>query len=212
MEYKFYVKMDGQEFGPYSLAEIKELPLLPDTLVTESRLNGEWVTAETFDFEDLSCAVEEQESSARSSAIEPPASPTQASTNPRPDHSIHHSEPRVYTPAEPAILSKWNWGAFALSWIWSVCNGIYWPLVIIACNFIPYAGPFIAFGICVYLGICGNKLAWRVAKEKSQTDREFLSRQSKWDTAGIIIFIISIVSSVIGVFLANKYGFNFSTF
>ena len=34
MEYKFYVQMDGDTFGPYSAKEILELDLMDDILVT----------------------------------------------------------------------------------------------------------------------------------------------------------------------------------
>ena len=74
MNYQFYVKMDEQEFGPYSLNEIKELPLLDDTLVTESRLNGEWRPACEFDFPALSEALNERKvSSTKQVSVQQPS-------------------------------------------------------------------------------------------------------------------------------------------
>ena len=45
--------MDGETYGPYSAKEIKELPLLDDTLVTEESMNGRWLQACEFDFDDM---------------------------------------------------------------------------------------------------------------------------------------------------------------
>ena len=133
MNYQFYVKMDEQEFGPYSLNEIKELPLLDDTLVTESRLNGEWRPACEFDFQSLSEALNERKVSSTKQVSVQQLS-TIATDSSQKSREVNGEQ-------EPPILNLWNWGAFVLPWIWGVCNNIYWPLVIIALNFIPYAGP-----------------------------------------------------------------------
>lgn len=53
MVFKFYVQMDGETFGPYSVRELMGLGLLDDTLITEESMNGEWHQASEFDFEDL---------------------------------------------------------------------------------------------------------------------------------------------------------------
>lgn len=53
MVFKFYVQMDGETFGPYSVRELMGLGLLDDTLVTEESMNWEWHQASEFDFEDL---------------------------------------------------------------------------------------------------------------------------------------------------------------
>ena len=51
--YKFYVKLEGTTYGPYSAAEINDLELLDDILVTEESMNGQWLPASKFDFEDM---------------------------------------------------------------------------------------------------------------------------------------------------------------
>lgn len=177
--------MDEQEFGPYSLNEIKELPLLDDTLVTESRLNGEWRPACEFDFLALSEALNERKvrTTKQVSVQQPSTSAT--------DSSQKFQE--ANSKQEPPILNLWNWGAFALSWIWGIFNGIYWPLIIIALNFIPYAGPFLGFAISVYLGICGNKLAWNKVKNNHSDHKGFTRIQSLWNTAGILTFILQLL-------------------
>lgn len=53
MTFKFYVKMDGETYGPYSVRELMGLELLDDTLITEESIGGEWHQANEFDFEDL---------------------------------------------------------------------------------------------------------------------------------------------------------------
>lgn len=50
--------MDGQTFGPYSAREIRDLDLLDDVLVTEERMNGQWLPAAKFDFDDMVCKEE----------------------------------------------------------------------------------------------------------------------------------------------------------
>ena len=53
MIFKFYVKMDGETYGPYSVRELMNLGLLDDTLITEEGMNGEWHQASEFDFDEL---------------------------------------------------------------------------------------------------------------------------------------------------------------
>ena len=50
--HKFYVKMDGDTFGPYTAKQIQELQLMDDILVTEESMN-EWLPAGRFDFNDM---------------------------------------------------------------------------------------------------------------------------------------------------------------
>ncbi len=52
MAYKFYIRMDGDIFGPYSAKGIMELDLLPDIMVTEASIDT-WQPAENFDFANL---------------------------------------------------------------------------------------------------------------------------------------------------------------
>ena len=50
--YKFYIEMDGDQFGPYSAIQIKELDLLPDIMV---RQEGSiyWQRADSYYFNSL---------------------------------------------------------------------------------------------------------------------------------------------------------------
>ena len=51
---QYFVKMDEVVFGPFSLEEIRQYPLLDDTLVTTNTLNGEYHEAKYFEcFDDI---------------------------------------------------------------------------------------------------------------------------------------------------------------
>lgn len=51
---EYYVYFEKQVFGPFDLAEIRQLPLLPDTLVTTDTLNNVWFHAQAFEcFDDI---------------------------------------------------------------------------------------------------------------------------------------------------------------
>lgn len=52
MTRKFYIRMDGDVFGPYSAKGMMELDLLPDIMVTEVSMDV-WQPAENFDFAAL---------------------------------------------------------------------------------------------------------------------------------------------------------------
>ncbi|HEY4711914.1 MAG TPA: zinc-ribbon domain-containing protein [Dehalococcoidia bacterium] len=82
----------------------------------------------------------------------------------------------------PEEVKGWNWGAFALNWIWGICNGV---LIALLC-FIPGFGFVWAF----VLGVKGNEWAWR--NKKWDSIEQFKSTQRGWNIAGIIIFAISI--------------------
>ena len=96
-------------------------------------------------------------------------------------------------PEYPPIVDKWNWGAFSLSWIWGIFNGLYWPLIIIALNFIPYIGFIFSLYICIKLGIRGNKLAWRLAKQNAVSENDFVCIQKRWNYAGLSFIIIFVI-------------------
>lgn len=100
-------------------------------------------------------------------------------------------------PTTPSILNTWNWGAFCLSWIWGVCNGIYWPLIMIACNFIPYIGVLLSLAICIFLGIKGNEMAWTNAKQKGTDVYSFENTQGTWNMVGLILFFVFILLGVL---------------
>lgn len=185
MQYKFYVQMDGETFGPYSAREVRDLQLMDDILVTEESMN-EWLPACRFDFDDmvrkeLGSYINEDGTINRPEFVAPV-------TEPETIDSGHTSD-------VPEAIKGWNWGAFFFNWLWGVFNGIYWPLILIVLNFIPYVGPIIAFCCCIALGIKGNEWAWK-AKAWSGI-AEFKRVQHNWAIAILWIFGISFIIGLI---------------
>lgn len=93
----------------------------------------------------------------------------------------------------PEEVKRWNWGAFWLTWIWGLFNGVYISLL----GLIPVVNVFMSF----YLGAKGNELAWRNRYWHREID--FLNTQKKWAIAGWIPGIL-FWSGVVGSEV-NKY-------
>lgn len=49
---KFYIEMDGDQFGPYTATQIKELDLLPDIMVRQEG-SSYWQRADAYNFNSL---------------------------------------------------------------------------------------------------------------------------------------------------------------
>lgn len=206
--YKFYVQMDGQTFGPYSARAIRELELLDDILVTEESMNGQWLPASKFDFDDM-VRKEEGVTPTSNPVVPPYQNPVQSVQMPytvpgvqvNPDGSVTNPSnwETPYNPSEvPAEIKKWNWGAFFFNWIWGICNGVYWPLVLILVNLIPYVGQILALGACIALGINGSEWAW---KGKQWNSVEHFKRvQHSWAMACLwVLGICFVLGIVIGI-------------
>lgn len=86
----------------------------------------------------------------------------------------------------------WNWGAFWLTWIWGVANGVPKSLWV----WVPLWGFVYAF----ILGAKGNQWAW----ESGQWDsvEEFRSSQRKWAIWGLVvvgvIFVLYVLAAAAG--------------
>ena len=83
----------------------------------------------------------------------------------------------------PSNIKSFNWGAFMFSWIWGVCNGVYWSLLAL----IPFAG----WVVSIILGFRGNRDSWEALKQDI-TKEDFVRRQRGWNVAGIIVFALSL--------------------
>ena len=177
------------------------------------KLEGDsvWITAREYPFSDVE-SVEENisyttnprqrtPSSTSPSVIQQQSSDilcTHLNEKPQDFHNQGTHQKEIHSQStSPSILDTWNWGAFALSWIWAVCNGIYWPLLMIVLNFIPYIGVLCSLSICIYLGFKGNKIAWTNAKQKGTTVCSFERSQTTWNIVGLILFTTSILLAVI---------------
>lgn len=84
-------------------------------------------------------------------------------------------------------LDKFNFGAFLSTWVWALCNHIYWPLLIIPISLIPYIGQIASLFLCSYLGIKGSRMAWNTS---CLPFGKFVSSQKKWVGVGIFLFLI----------------------
>jgi hypothetical protein len=77
----------------------------------------------------------------------------------------------------------WNWGAFFLTWVWGVANGVpkaLWALV-------PLWGIVYAF----ILGAKGNQWAWEGGNWESI--EQFRATQKRWAIWGAIIFAVLVI-------------------
>ncbi len=136
--YRFYVKMDGEKFGPYTARETRDLDLLDDVLVTEERMNGQWLPASKFDFDDM-VRKESGEVATQSQPFVVEG-----------DGTVYMGG--TYDPDNvPKEIKGWNWGAFFFGWIWASSNGIHWPILV---YFISYVGVII---VSIILGKNGNE-------------------------------------------------------
>lgn len=106
--------------------------------------------------------------------------------------------------------SEWNWGAFLLHWIWGIGHGIWWPCVVMVSigllsllllPLVPFlsivnwvACSILSMGICIYLGIKGNAMAWDNGCYNNYA--HFVQKERNWTIAGLIVwglFLLSVI-------------------
>lgn len=87
------------------------------------------------------------------------------------------------TAVVPAELKGWNWGAFFLSWIWSIGNSTWIGLIAL----VPYAG----FIMAIVLGVKGNEWAWQ--NRRWESVEQFKATQKVWAIWGLILFMLSLI-------------------
>lgn len=124
------------------------------------------------------------------------------STNGTRHHTISENETvgqlNDYTQLEvDEYLERFNLGAFLSTWVWSLCNRIYWPLIIIPISLIPYLGQIVSLFLCSYMGIKGNALAWN---RSTESFGKFVSSQKKWIGIGVFLFLIFAVVQFISIY------------
>jgi hypothetical protein len=102
---------------------------------------------------------------------------------PQPRPAQRHAGPVIAAP-EPdeleAELKKWNWGAFLLTFIWGIGNGVMRSFLVL----IPFYGLYEWF----MLGIHGNRWAWE--KRRWESVEHFHRSQRSWAKAGVIVSVI----------------------
>lgn len=97
---------------------------------------------------------------------------------------MSYSSPRDMPAEIPTEIDRWNWGAFLLTWIWGVGNGVFISLLV----FIPLFGilimPFV-------LGAKGSAWAWR--RRRWDSVAHFRRVQRLWAIWGVVIWLGAIV-------------------
>ncbi|MEF8846860.1 MAG: DUF2628 domain-containing protein [Candidatus Paceibacterota bacterium] len=120
-----------------------------------------------------------------------------------------------------AYLNRWSWGAFSLSFIWTLVNKLYlktilyllpilipwglqslitylWPpnayptILIVGLSVLSTIGFLL---VVTYLGRNGRKIAWNSRQWKSK--EEFRNRQNIFDKVGAAFFIVVIVCLIL---------------
>lgn len=91
----------------------------------------------------------------------------------------------------PQSLDKWNWGAFLLSWIWGIFNNVYWTLVAL----IPI--PLVGLIVAIIAGVKGTRQSWENGHWNESNYSEFAQKQHNWAIAGLIVLLLSFVSTII---------------
>lgn len=100
------------------------------------------------------------------------------------------------TSAIPAEIKGWNWGAFLLSWIWAIGNGVWVGLLALI--------PGIGLIVAIYLGIQGNELAWQKRQWKSPA--QFKATQKVWTTWGVAILVVGIALWILSVTMGLSHS------
>ena len=80
----------------------------------------------------------------------------------------------------PAEIRRWNWGAFLMTWMWGIGNGVW----VASLGLIPLIGLVIA----VWLGISGNDMAWRARRWRDV--EHFRSTQRAWAMVGVALLLL----------------------
>lgn len=122
-------------------------------------------------------------------------------------HSQSSSNSKKEIPPE---IDKWNSGAALFTFIWGICNGVYWGLIIpvvvifgVAVGASPLVAIFVIVMYQIY-GRKGNKWAWK-AKNWDSVEH-FLEVQARWKKACKWVMYCFLAVTVIGLICAAIFG------
>ena len=105
-------------------------------------------------------------------------------TTDRPPHRKSASQPQLSEEARiEAELAKWNWGAFLLTWLWGVFNGVMRSFMVL----IPLYGIYEVD----HARQERNRLAWET--NRWHTIDEFHKTQRKWAIWGWVVAVLVIL-------------------
>ena len=91
----------------------------------------------------------------------------------------------------PKEIQGWNWGAFAFSWIWGLCNNAWLALIALV--------PAISLIMSIISGAKGNEWAWQ--NKKWESIEAFQKTQRKWSSWGIALLIVWLVLCLLPIIL-----------
>ena len=86
----------------------------------------------------------------------------------------------------PPEVDRWNWGAFLMSWIWSLFNQVWIGLLALV--------PFVGFVMMFVLGARGSRWAWQAKRWDSV--EQFRRVQRAWAIAGVVVWAFFIAMGV----------------
>ena len=127
-------------------------------------------------------------------------------TNPTDSLAAGNNSGQGFSSTVPPEIQGWNWGAFALTWIWGIDNRVWLSLLAL----IPVLP--VSLAMMVVLGIKGNEWAWQCKKWDSI--EQFRKRQRTWmywSIAGFIVapilLFIGVALLIIGFYGLYRYGY-----
>ena len=92
--------------------------------------------------------------------------------------------------------TKFNWGAFFLTWAWGIFNKTYITLIVIPISMIPIIGIILNFACSIWFGINGNK--WALENKEFKDLDEFVKYQKSFVVASIILYLLYLVVLIFG--------------
>jgi hypothetical protein len=94
----------------------------------------------------------------------------------------------------PPELKGFNWGAFFLTWIWGIGNGVW----------ISFLALILGIIWSIVLGIKGNEWAWQHKKWNSV--EHFKKTQKIWSKWGVGLFIVGIAITILWIIVALVFA------
>jgi uncharacterized membrane protein YeaQ/YmgE (transglycosylase-associated protein family) len=95
----------------------------------------------------------------------------------------------------PDGVKGWSWGAFLLSWIWSLGNGVWMGLLALV--------PYVGFLMAIYLGIRGREHAWQSKRWESL--EHFNRVQRSWSKWGIVFVVVAALAGILAGIMVPAY-------
>jgi hypothetical protein len=96
--------------------------------------------------------------------------------------------------ALPPELKGFNWGAFFLTWIWGIGNGVW----------ISFLALILGIIWSIVLGIKGNEWAWQ--HKKWNSIEHFKKTQKVWSKWGVGLFIVGIAITILWIIVALVFA------